>query len=100
MAAANGYKEIVELLCQKDDCELDAQDNVSRARIVYKRELNHFVESSLIQQDGNTPLHLAAYRGHDEVVGFLKRRCCRIDIKNKVWYHLSLCLSFNLPLNN
>jgi ankyrin repeat protein len=66
LAAQLGHVEIVRLL-------LDAGEDPNR----YNPEGNH---------GHSTPLHQAAFAGHDDVVRLLVERGARLDIKDTVWH--------------
>jgi hypothetical protein len=66
LAAQMGHAEIVRLL-------LDAGEDPNR----YNPDGNH---------GHSTPLHQAAFAGHDEVVHLLVERGARLDIRDTVWH--------------
>jgi len=66
LAAQHGHVEIVRLL-------LDAGEDMNR----YNPEGNH---------GHSTPLHQAAFAGHESVVRLLVERGARLDIRDTVWH--------------
>jgi ankyrin repeat protein len=66
LAAQLGHVEIVRLL-------LDAGEDLNR----YNPDGNH---------GHSTPLHQAAFAGHESVVRLLVERAARLDIRDKVWH--------------
>ncbi|KAJ3564785.1 hypothetical protein NPX13_g7729 [Xylaria arbuscula] len=94
-AASKGYQTIVELLLATDNADVNMQDNYNNNtplhEAVRRRQYEivklllaaEEIQVDIPDKDGQTPLHLAAERGHLAIVQLLLESKAIVDLEDK-----------------
>ena len=84
IAAQQGHEQIVQILLEKGNSNVDLETKVILLIVSFFFSLSHF-SIFFNAKGGFTPLHIAAFQGHEQIVQILlEQREPNVDLETKV----------------
>ena len=104
MAALSGHEQIVQILLEKGGANVDFANQVLLLIVSFFFFTSHFSIFFLNVKNGATPLYVATFKGHEQIVQILLEKGeANVDLANKVillivsfFFHFLIFLFFFL----